>query len=355
MTEKATVASTAMEGAGFYNRHSSLQAAGIELALPLLEQAARTISADGDAPLVIADYGSSQGRNSMRPMGLAIAALRERFGPDRPIEVVHTDLPSNDFTSLFTTLRDDEASYLANQPRVFPSAVGRSYFEPILPPRRVHLGWNSWTLHWLGGIPVQVPDHALGLFSASADAREAVHRQKAGDWKAFLAARSAEMADGAKFVSLSMGATPDVHGWEWIIGELWQAALQMADKGLISAEELTRFTLPVAGRTVADIETPFTDGRFAGLCLEHAGVVQAPDPFWDRFCATGETHPFAKSWAGMMQAVCGPIAAAAFASQPDGDALAEELFRRLEARVAGAPQRHQHFVAIAVVRKTSDE
>ena len=343
-----------MKGAGFYNRHSSLQAAGIELALPLLEQAARTLSADGTAPLVIADYGSSQGRNSMRPMGLAIAALRQRFGPDRAIEVVHTDLPANDFTSLFMTLKDDQTSYLAGQPRVFPSAIGRSYFEPILPPGRVHLGWNSWTLHWLSGDAVQVPDHAFGVFSGVANARERIRAQQASDWTDFLAARSAEMADGAKVVSLSMGATPRIHGWDWIFGELWQAALHMAHEGLISAKELTRFTIPVAGRTVADIEAPFAGGRFAGLSLEHVEVVEAPDPFWDRFCETGDTGQFAKSWAGMMQAVCGPLATAAFASQPNGAALADQVFRRLEARIAASPQRHQHFLAIAVVFKTGD-
>jgi len=69
MTTEAAIANTTMEGSGFYNRNSDLQAAGIELALPLFEEAARTIPIDGGAhtPIVIADYGSSQGRNSMRP------------------------------------------------------------------------------------------------------------------------------------------------------------------------------------------------------------------------------------------------------------------------------------------------
>jgi len=55
MTEAAT-ANQAMQGAGYYNRNSNLQAAGIELALPLLEAAARAIPADGAAPLVITAY-----------------------------------------------------------------------------------------------------------------------------------------------------------------------------------------------------------------------------------------------------------------------------------------------------------
>ncbi|HEY5410364.1 MAG TPA: hypothetical protein VIJ94_06525, partial [Caulobacteraceae bacterium] len=172
MTNEIAVANTAMEGGGFYNRNSNLQAAGIALALPLLETATDAIPVEGAAPLVVADYGCSQGRNSMRPMRLAIDTLRRRIGPDRPIEVIHTDLPSNDFTSLFTTLSEDPASYLAGQPRVFPSAIGRSYFEPILPPGRVNLGWNTWTLHWLSRNPVEVGDHVLGVYSGSDGARD---------------------------------------------------------------------------------------------------------------------------------------------------------------------------------------
>ena len=355
MTDVA-IANKPMEGAGFYNRNSNLQAAGIELALPLLEEAARTVPLGGaaDGPLVIADYGASQGRNSMRPMGVAIDILRDRAGPDRQIEVIHTDLPSNDFASLFTTLQDDSSSYLAGRSRVFPAAVGRSYFEPILPAGRVHLGWNTWTLHWLSRNPGEVSDHAWAMGSASESARQAVRRQLAQDWTSFLAARSAEMAPGAKLVSLAMGATPDVHGWDWVIGELWQAATEMADEGLLSTAELSRFTVPAAGRTVADLQSPFAAGSFFGLSLEHVEVVEAPDPFWDDFQQTGDAEELGRRWEGMLRAVSGQIASASFAGRPDGEALSAELFRRLGARVTAAPQRHQHFVSVVVVRKNPD-
>ena len=352
----AAIANKPMEGGGYYNRNSNLQAAGVELVLPFLQEAARTVplQAAAEAPLVIADYGASQGRNSMRPMGLAIDTLRARVGPDRPIEVIHTDLPSNDFASLFTTLQDGAASYLANRPRVFPSAVGRSYFEPILPAGRVLLGWNTWTLHWLSRNPVEVSDHTSAVLSASADAREAANRQAAQDWSSFLAARSTEMAPGAKLISLSMGATPELHGWDWVLGELWQAGLEMAGEGLLSAADLTRFTIPAAGRTTVHLKAPFAGGSYFGLQLEHAEVIEAPDPFWDDFQESGDAEEFGRRWEGMLRAVGSQIAAAAFSSRPDADALAEELFRRLGARVAANPRKHQHFVAIAVVRKDAD-
>jgi len=57
---------TAMEGAGFYNKHSAAQAAGIDRILSLLARAAMDVPI-GDETLVLADYGASQGRNSMAP------------------------------------------------------------------------------------------------------------------------------------------------------------------------------------------------------------------------------------------------------------------------------------------------
>lgn len=120
-----------MEGGGSYNRHAMHQAAGMSVTLPLLERAARDVSLDSlDHPVVIADYGSSQGKNSLRPMRIAIGVLRERLCLETPISLVHTDLPGNDFSTLFHLLEADPDSYIRDQPNVFAYAVGRSFYEP---------------------------------------------------------------------------------------------------------------------------------------------------------------------------------------------------------------------------------
>jgi len=94
-------------------------------------------------PIVIADYGASEGRNSLAPMRAAIGALRKRVGPERPISVIHTDLPQNDFAALFQTVISDPDSYLNGDAAAFASAVGRSFYQQILPPRSVTLGANE--------------------------------------------------------------------------------------------------------------------------------------------------------------------------------------------------------------------
>ena len=53
------------EGRGAYNKHAKLPAGGAALAMPHLENAVANLSLDASQrPVVIADYGSSQGKNS---------------------------------------------------------------------------------------------------------------------------------------------------------------------------------------------------------------------------------------------------------------------------------------------------
>ncbi len=52
-----------MEGKGSYNKHAKLPAGGAALAMPLLEKAVQGLELDPEEqPIVIADYGSSQGK-----------------------------------------------------------------------------------------------------------------------------------------------------------------------------------------------------------------------------------------------------------------------------------------------------
>jgi hypothetical protein len=85
---------TAMEGHGAFNRNSRVQAATVSPAVSTLEQAARMCTLPPESqPIVIADYGCSQGQNSLIPVLAAINVLRERTGSHRQISVAHSDLP----------------------------------------------------------------------------------------------------------------------------------------------------------------------------------------------------------------------------------------------------------------------
>jgi hypothetical protein len=134
-----------MEGSGAYDRNSVVQAATSLPAVRMFERAANAVPLpESPMPIVIADYGAATGRNSVAPMKAAIGAFRRRTSAAEAISVIHTDLAENDFGRLFQTLTGDPESYLHGDEAVFPSAISCSFYQQILPPRSVTLGWSSW-------------------------------------------------------------------------------------------------------------------------------------------------------------------------------------------------------------------
>jgi SAM dependent carboxyl methyltransferase len=341
----------AMEGSGFYNRNSAMQAAGISRALSLWAGACRSVQI-GDEPLVIADYASSQGRNSMKPVRIAIEAVRSHYKGEKLIEVIHTDLPSNDFASLFTALHDDPDSYLRGTTGVFPAAIGCSYFEPLLPPSRVHLGWNTWSMQWLSRCPANAPDHILAGMSASASVTTAVREQQASDWRRFLSLRAAEMRQGGRLLVGYTARTAEETGWEWLLGELWASLQDMGSDNLLSSEELTRITIPIGLRTLDEVRAPFErSGEFVGLRIQHCELVKIADPFWEEFQQTGDAHHLASRQADTMRAWSGPTIFGLIDHARNRHALVDELFARFAERVRSAPRRHAPYMVIILLEK----
>jgi hypothetical protein len=351
MTGDPLTARAAMEGGGFYNRNSSLQAVGIRLALPLWKKTAAAVDV-GEEPLLIVDYGSSQGRNSMVPIRAAIEAVRARAGSSKPTQVVHTDLPSNDFVSLFRALHDDPESYLVGTTDIFPAAIGRSYFEALLPPGQVHLGWNSWTLHWMSQKPVYVPDHALARLSGVAAVRAAAEERLADDWKRFLVARSSELRKGGKLMCLILIRVGERAGSDWLVSNLWDSVVDMGRRGLLSDREQLGITIPTGQRSITEIRAPFANGRrVAGLELEREEIVQVPDPFWDEFERTNNAEQLGRSWANTARAIFGPTIVGALDPGRDRGFSVGELFHRLALRIAASPRRNDYDLAAVVLGK----
>jgi len=99
-----------MKPGGYYDQHSSLQRATVESLLPWVDQAVAGMTLpDEEQPFTIADYGCSEGSNSILAMGQVAAALLRRR-PAQPVCGVHSDLPTNNFNRLFANLHDRSTS-----------------------------------------------------------------------------------------------------------------------------------------------------------------------------------------------------------------------------------------------------
>jgi S-adenosylmethionine-dependent carboxyl methyltransferase len=336
-----------MEGHGGYNRSSRVQAAGSSPALPLLEHAARIVPLpSAPAPIVIADYGASEGRNSLAPMGVAIGALRDRVGRERAISVIHTDLPDSDFTALFQLLASDPVSYTHLDSAAFASAVGRSFYQQILPSDSVTLGWSSWAVQWLSCVPTTIPDQLQVACSSDSAARAAFARQADEDWRSFLAHRGCEMRAGARLVVLTM-ARDDAgdFGYRPLLQAMYATLLELVDHRLVRADEAHRMVIPTVGRTREEFAAPFGhDGHFAGLGIEHLDVFNGEDRIWLEFERNRDAQTFGAQWAAFSRASVFPTLAAELEggrTDPRASAFVERMEAGVAQRMAVAPERMQ--------------
>ena len=329
-----------MEGHGVYNRSSAVQAAGFSPALPLLEEAARRMGLPpAPQPVTIADYGSSQGRNSLAPIAAAIRVLRGRIGAGRPICVVHTDLPTNDFGSLFEAVETDPASYLRDDPATFAFAAGRSFYRQILPAGSVTLGWSSWAVQWLSRTPCAIPDHVQVACSRDAAARAAFARQAAEDWRGFLTHRAAELAPGGRLVVLTMALTETGEfGYGAVLDAMVASLRELVEAGFVQPEEAARMAIPTVGRSRADLMAPFgAEGSFAGLRVERLELFQGDDLIWRDLARDGDAAAYGTRWAAFSRASVLPT----LALDLDGDQARRDAFvARMEAGMASRLAAH---------------
>jgi salicylate 1-O-methyltransferase len=309
-----------MEGRGFYNTHSRPQQAAARHGIELLVQAAGQLD-PGPPPLVIADYGSAEGRNSLAPISAAIRAVRQAHRT--PITVVHLDRPNNDFASLFELLRTDPGSYLEPADEVFALASGGSFYEQMLPPNHASLGWCSIALHWLSRVPVS-PGHAWPTMRTGLD-RAPFAAQAALDWVTFLKHRAVELRPGGALVVVVPASDRDGC---WSLAGLARHVMatleEMTTGGTLDPGELARMLVPNYDRTLDELEAPFADPEL-GLRLEEARLDYVADPIWEAYRASGDVGTLAEGYAGFVRAAFGPTLVAAMNAERPADARREFL------------------------------
>ena len=319
MPDKTPSVSGAMEGGGAYNRYAAIPASGGASALPHWEKAVLSVPlGNANRPVVIADYGSSQGKNSCAPVQIAINALRSRLGQTRPIMVHHIDIPANDFNALFEVLETDPGRYAADDPQVFSSAIARSFYETVLPAEQVDLGWSAYSAMWPSRVPSLIPGHFCVLGSTGS-IRVEFERQFAHDWETFLTLRSAELRFGGRLVVVV--PTFDGNGrsgFEDFMDHGNAVLASMVEEHAITADERKNMVLGAGPRSKNDLIAPFAaNGHFRGLTVEHCETAEIADPAWDDYRRDGDREAVACRQAAFFRSTFAPTLALALTTAHD--------------------------------------
>ena len=342
-----------MEGGGSYNRHARIPAGGANLALPYLEDAARSLAVrPGTDPLVIADYGSSQGKNSLAPMRTAIQCLRSRVGNERAVMVVHVDQHANDFNTLFDVLHNDPDRYSADDPNVFPFAIGRSFYENVFPGEQVDLGWCSYAAVWLRRIPALIPGHFMSV-ACTGDVRAAFDLQAADDWRLFLSLRARELRAGGRLVVVLPGLSDEgVTGFEPLFNSANEILGEMVDERVFGADERKRMVLGAYPRRRAQLLEPFArEGQFRTLNVERCELFELPDTAWTDYQLDGNVESLGSRHAAFFRAIFVPSLAASISDAGRRLAFADRLEQKLKRRLCERPAPCHSLVQVIVLAK----
>jgi cyclopropane-fatty-acyl-phospholipid synthase len=342
-----------MKSGGYYDDHSEYQrataASGARLIAELV--AAAPLPA-GDRMFVIADYGSSTGRNSAASVRMAVDAVRARRAGQR-VAVIHNDLPTNDWNELFANVAaaPDGYAHAAGAP-VLPLASAVSFFDPAAPSASVHLGISFSAAHWLRTQPDLVLDAGFYFSEATGDLRAALAARAAADWLAFLSARAADLAPKGRLLVQMVGTdeTGAADGSRVTARKLMLAmsevAKELVAEGKLDPALTDSYVLPVYARTPSEATAPL-QGQDAPLRDLFAVIECRTDPvanpYLEQWRADRDATAYGRSYSAFVRAFTESSLRehlfAAGARTGGGDALIDEYFERLSERFAADPER----------------
>ncbi len=351
-----------MKPEGFYDAHSEYQRRVVGAGAAAIRRTVEELDLDAvTAPLAIADYGAGTGATSVQAMRTAIEAVRAR-SRDVPVIAIHNDLPTSDFGALRLAAEKGGYRKIEGGP-IYSTAAAGSFFDQVLPDAVVDLGTCFNAAHWYRRQPDVGPVDGMYFSAAQGDQRERLASQAAGDWEAFLTARSAELAPGGRFLVQGIGTDEEGRvSASKLLDQMWDVAVELSDRGILDRGVLDRFVFPVYCRTAAEAAAPVGPG---GSLAEQLGLVtghmeEVPNPYWEELDRSGDAEEYASACTAFVRAFAESTLDrelfAPGARGADPAAVRDEFFENLERATAANPAagRYHAFVLSVVFARESE-
>ncbi|CAA0832429.1 Indole-3-acetate O-methyltransferase 1 [Striga hermonthica] len=323
------------KGEASYLNNSQAQAQHAGSMLHLLREALdRVALGPTDAPFVVADLGCSCGTNTIHVVEVIIKHMVERYeaagcGGPPEFSAFFSDLPSNDFNTLFQLL--PPRSY-------FAAGVPGSFYRRLFPAKSVDVFYSAFSLHWLSRVPDVVVDKRSTAYNkgrvfidgANESIVNAYKKQFKWDLTGFLRARSKEMKRGGSMFLVCLGRTcsdpSDQGGAGLLFATHFQDAWEdLVQQDLISSDKRDTFNIPVYAasldefKEVVEAEGSFIINRLETFKGGSPLVVARPD----------DPVEVGRSFANTCRSVAGVLVEAHI-----GDRLGDVLFDRVAVRAA---------------------
>ena len=253
-----------MKGAGYYSKKTAGAKNAIDSIQEILERAVLSLSQM--QVLRFADFGAAEGGTSQELWFNLISLLRSR-GDNRAIEIIYTDLASNDFSTLFKTMQGmhgkKDIAYQRIFDNVFVHGCGTGFHQQLLAAGSLALGFSATAMHYVSEKPCQINNH-VHMVGADISEKKQFMARAAKDWESILISRAKELSPGGRFVCMNFGidekgrylGNTGGHSMFDKFNQHWRTHL---DQGIITKEEYINTTFAQHYRTVEEFCAPFND------------------------------------------------------------------------------------------------
>ncbi|OMO57808.1 SAM dependent carboxyl methyltransferase [Corchorus olitorius] len=334
-----------------YAKNSEAPASAIALCKPLLLNSIQSMKLffhgkkEAVDSIRIADLGCATGHNTLATIDMIVQSLRQKYvtmcGFEPEFEAFFSDLPSNDFNSLFQSLSSRQFS---DQQQYFAAGVPGSFYNRLFAKGKLHIAVSLSALHWLSKIPETVLDKRSAAWNkgrvwiegSKIEVVEAFAKQAEKDLDDFLRCRKEEIVQGGMLFIL-MGGRPGLqppqnqledpdsrakHPFTMTMDQAWQDLL---NEGLIDEETRDGFNIPAYMRSIEEVERAIKRcGGFEIKMIEYKRIMEEKREEWIK-----DPVSYGRAKANLVRATLRPIVQAHL-----GPHLSDQLFNRFQLRVS---------------------
>ncbi len=277
-----------MKGEGYYSQKTIGAKNAIDNTKLLIENALKEIPKT--QILKIADFGSADGGTSQEMWFNIIEKLR-KSGDSRQIEMLYTDLASNDFSVLFRTMQgmqgNSKFAYQKNFENIFVHGCGTGFHKQLMSNNSLSLGFSATAMHYVSERPCLINDH-VHMVGSSDNEKQQFKNQALKDWETILLNRSKELIQGGRFICINFGIDENGRhlgntGGHNMFNNFSKHWRKLEKNGIITNEEFINATFTQHYRTVEEFRKPFDDPNSlvskSGLILKSCKTMFTDCPF----------------------------------------------------------------------------
>jgi len=253
-----------------------------------------------NSAIVLADYGSSDGNNSLGWINEVIKIRDEHIhnNTKHQLHIILVDLETNDWNYMWK----QSGKWPADG--IFFSSIGRSFYHQLLPDSSVHVGISATSFHWLSNIPDKPLCSVLCHLSDQVENFGFWKKQAKEDWNKLLLHRSKELVPGGTLIVTGLCWKDDGGAFNQIFRLLDQAFKLIVVENIVSPQCVELITVPAYIRTIGEY------GEFdqsIPLKVIHSEVYDDISPIYAEFLKHGNTDEFAKQFTMFIRAAYEPV------------------------------------------------